>query len=332
MTDVQGQSFDTSQLTHFNGTSMANVTGATVHSSTPVGGIHNGNFFNVIHGNHGMYALNNKLTISDVESDIVPTILDNTLETSASVVSVANTSTFDTYEGLLVDGNNPGYIKVGNEIIKYTNVTSTSLEGITRGIDSTITIEHPVNTQAVKYELAGVSLRRINKTHDMSNTEFLIIIMLNSIDLCIDGNTPNRSADQGGGGDPANSPQLSFSANTSTGGNNVKASENIQFNTVAPLISAINPSAVTNTTGQIRTVSGTSVNGNEVSFVDQGYEPVQLDAENRLSSTRIVCSQINETTHLDDLPRNKSFTLKIDMSTTDSNVSPMIFWKNFWFK
>jgi len=329
LTDVQGQSFDTSQLTHFNGTSMANVTGATVHSSTPVGGIHNGNFFNVIHGNHGMYALNNKLTISNVESDIVPTILDNTLETSASVVSVANTSTFDTYEGLLVDGNNPGYVKVGNEIIKYTNVTSTSLEGITRGIDSTITIEHPVNTQAVKYELAGVSLRRVNRVHDMSNTGVSLDNYYVEFDRsAIDGNTPNRSADQGGGGDPANSPQLSFSANTSTGGNNVKATENIQFNTVAPLISSINPSAVTNTTGQIRTVSGTSVNGNEVSFVDQGYEPIQLDAENRLSSTRIVCSQINETTHLDDLLRNKSFTLKIDMSTTDSNVSPMIFWKN----
>ena len=81
-------------------------------------------------------------------------------------------------------------------------------------------------------------MRRINKTHDMSNTGVSLDNYYVEFDRsAIDGNTPNRSADQGGGGDPANSPQLSFSANTSTGGNNVKASENIQFNTVAPLIS-----------------------------------------------------------------------------------------------
>ena len=88
-----------------------------------------------------------------------------------------------------------------------------------------------------------------------------------------------------------------------------------------------NPASVTSSTAQIRTVSGTSVNGTETSFVDQGFEPVELGVENKLSSTRIVCSNINEQTYLSSLLRNKSFTMKVDLSTTDLNLSPALFWK-----
>jgi hypothetical protein len=38
-------------------------------------------------------------------------------------------------------------------------------------------------------------------------------------------------------------------------------------------------------------------------------------------------SKENEDEYLDGLFRNKSFTSKIDLSTTNSNLSPMIFWK-----
>jgi hypothetical protein len=47
-----------------------------------------------------------------------------------------------------------------------------------------------------------------------------------------------------------------------------------------------------------------------------------------LSSTRIIASNVNEITYLNSLLRNKSFTLKVDLSTSDSNLSPMIFWKD----
>ena len=106
------------------------------------------------------------------------------------------------------------------------------------------------------------------------------------------------------------------------------ATENIQFNTINPHIDLINPNSQTSVTAQIRTVSGTSVGGNETSFVDQGYESVEIGSENRLSSTRIVCSDVNETTHLDNLLRNKSFTLKVDLQSNNPNLSPIIFWDN----
>jgi hypothetical protein len=40
---------------------------------------------------------------------------------------------------------------------------------------------------------------------------------------------------------------------------------------------------------------------------------------------RLVCSKENETEYLNNLPRNKSFTTGITLSTTDSNLSPIIF-------
>lgn len=82
-------------------------------------------------------------------------------------------------------------------------------------------------------------------------------------------------------------------------------------------------------TGQVRTVSGTSVNGTEVSFQDQAYENIQFDTENKLSSTRIVCSNVNEIQYLnsDAFLRGKSFTMKVDLQTSDPNISPAIFWK-----
>ena len=68
------------------------------------------------------------------------------------------------------------------------------------------------------------------------------------------------------------------------------------------------------------------MDGTENSFIDMQYESVELNEENTLNSTRIVCSNINEQRYLNGLPRNKSFTLKLNLSTTDSNVSPIVFW------
>ena len=277
-----------------------------------------------------MYANNNKVAIVNVESDTAPSSLSLPLAASDTTISVASTTNFGTFEGLNVSATNPGFVKIENEIIKYTSVSTGTLNGITRGTDSTLVISHDVNTPVYKYELSGVSLRRINKTHDISDTGIDIDSYYIEFDRSnFDSNATDRSADQGSSGTPANSPQLSFNSETSCGGNDVQASENIQFNSVVPYIALISPSSTTSVSGQIRTVSGTSVNGNETSFIDQQYEPVELGVENRLTSTRIVCSNVNEQQYLPSSTflRNKSFTMQVDLATTDSNLSPMIFWK-----
>ena len=43
-----------------------------------------------------------------------------------------------------------------------------------------------------------------------------------------------------------------------------------------------------------------------------------------MTSTRIVASERNETTRLTDLPKNKSFTIGVNLSSSDPNLSPVI--------
>jgi hypothetical protein len=328
LSNVQGNSFTTagiSTLVYYDTSGNAtSIAGTSVLSSTAIGGINAGNFFRVNHFNHGMYANTNKITISNAITDIIPTSLAQPITSTNTTISVASTSNFNTFEGLTVSATNPGFVKIENEIIKYTSVGSGTLNGITRGIDSTLVLTYPTNTQVYKYELGGVSLRRINKTHDISDTGIDIDNYYIEVDrFAFDANVTNRSTD----GSITSAPQLSFNSNALCGGTEVRSSENIQFNTIIPQISVVNPSAVTSSLAQIRTISGTSVNGTESSFVDLGYEPVEIGVANNLNSTRIVCSNINEQTYLGSVLRNKSFTVKVDLSTTDQNVSPVIFWQ-----
>ena len=76
---------------------------------------------------------------------------------------------------------------------------------------------------------------------------------------------------------------------------------------------------------KIRSVSGTSISGDEVSFQDLGYEDIQINSLNTLSSSRIVASKVNEDTFLTTLPRNKSFTTALTLTSSNKYVSPQIF-------
>ena len=63
--------------------------------------LNSGSFLEVNHFNHGMYAKNNKLTISDVETDTTPTTLTGNFSTTDNQITVVNTSVFETFEGVL---------------------------------------------------------------------------------------------------------------------------------------------------------------------------------------------------------------------------------------
>jgi hypothetical protein len=331
LSNVQGEEFSGTLTYYDNSGTVQTATGISIDSSTPVGGVNDGNYFRINHLNHGMYSSTNKVTISDVIGDIKPAKLQNALLATDTTINIgsASTSNFANFEGQSVPGGYTGYIKIENEIIKYESVGADTLETITRGQDGTIALDYPAGTLVYKYELGGVSLRRINTTHNVSNTDIDIdshYVEFNrsgSVILPQSNNNENRSAD----GSTSGTPQLSFNQNLVCGKSIVKSTENIIFNQVNPHVDVLTPGSFTSVGSQIRTVSGTSVSGNEVPFVDQGYENVEIGVENRLTSSRIVCSQINENTHLSSLLRNKSFTLKADLSSTNENLSPIIFWK-----
>ena len=300
---------------------IVGLTTYKIRESTSTGGIRSGNYFKVSHFDHGMYSNTNKVTLNDIESSVAPTTLSSALSNiETTLVSVANTSNLSTFEGQNVSATNPGYIKIGNEIVKYNAVGSGTLTIDTdgRGTDSTIVSSHDNKSLVYKYELNGVSLRRINKTHTVAEP-----ITIDDYHIAVDmsANGVNRSVD----GTPAGFPRLQFSNESSVGGENVRATENISYTALVPSYDVITPGSLTSISGQIRTVTGTSAGGSEGSFNDSGFEPVGINVLNSLTSPRLVCSKINESTYLSGLPRSKSFTTGINFTSSDSNLSPILY-------
>jgi hypothetical protein len=325
LSNVQGNSFTVgSNLVYFDSAGNPITVGSgttTIMSSIPTGGVYSGNYIRVDHFNHGMYAPNNILKIEGVKSDISPSRLSSPLSVSSSAITIpiGDISRFSTFEGIAVSATNPGYVKINEEIIRYESVVSNTLQTITRGIDSTLVLPAQSGTLVYKYELNGVSLRRINTNHTISLT-----------DIDIDGyylqvNRSTKGVDRNLDASLANAPQISFNVDESAGGDSIFATENILYTTVIPSYEIITPGSGTSVSATVRTVSGTSPNGNEPSFIDQGFEPVELGQPNTLRTPRIICSNVNELTYLANLPRNKSLTTAITLSSSDPNLSPLIF-------
>ena len=318
LTDVQGEEFTSGQaLVVYSSSDVAvSYANTTIRNSSVISNLYDGRVIEVEHTNHGLHADNNVVTLADIEPNTIPTTLNAALGLSDTTISVANTSLFATFEGI---STSSGYAKVNNEIIYYNSITAgaggAGTLGIgTRGIDSSLKRSHDINDQIFTYELNGISLHRINKQHNMPSDSTL----KNARDF----DTYHLQIDRGSRSTGDN--QLSFTDENSVGGSVVFSSNNIQFDEITPRINLFTPSTSTNSSSQIRTVSGTSAGGSEVSFIDQGYENVSLNNPNPLTTPRMVASRVNETTRLSSLPNSKSLTLAVNMSTTDSNLSPTI--------
>ena len=94
-------------------------------------------------------------------------------------MNVLDSTNFGTFENVGVGTTNYGYLIIGNEIMSY-ETTSTGSIGITsRAIDGTKSFSYPAGTIVSKYELNGVSLRRINKEH-FTFTKQLVLIKTES--------------------------------------------------------------------------------------------------------------------------------------------------------
>jgi len=271
----------------------------------------------VDHKNHGMYFDNNLVSIYNAQSDVKPTKL--TLQLSADStgsISVDDSSSFSNFENVGVGTLNPGYLLIDNEIIEYTSVSSGLIGGnITRG---TSPKTYPVGTPVYKYELNGVSLKRINKVHDLNDVTILDPITFDSYHIKIDMSNDgvNRSVD-------TVYPILYANQTKSTGGYNIRASQNMPFEIITPLIQNLTVQG-TSLSAELRTVTGQSLSGNEIPFVDIGFEPITINAPNYLESTRLIASKVNEDSKLFALTGNKSMNMRLNLSTTDTRISPVL--------
>ena len=330
LTNVQG-SIPTGDLKYVGaGNTIVMSPSIDVLTSTDDGGIFSGNYLQVQHFNHGMYANNNKLKLVDVSSDSAPATLNNELLSTtgtSGVIVVNDSSIFENFEGQPVSTVNVGYVKIGDEVIGYSTAISGELTIQSRAVEG-IAEDHAVGSEVIKYELNGISLRRINNVvYDISDTDITSDSYYIEIDRgatsSIEGKSlgVNRSTD-------ATYPQVSFTNELIGGGKYIKASENILFNRINPRFNILSPGKETSVSSNIRTTTGTSVDGNETSFIFKNQiQPVLLNQENELNSVRMVCSRSNELNQsaFNNVSGNRSFNSTLILNTTNENLSPMIF-------
>ena len=308
----------TIQYTNNSGitTSLNASTGGNVTISqiiTESDGLH----IQVNHKNHGMYFNQNYVTISGVESDIAPTKLSLAYSSdSTSAISVDSISNFTTFENVGVGTTNPGYILIGEEIISYTSASGGTIGGtIVRGSNSK---NYAAGTPVYKYELGGVSLERINLTHNLEDVTVSDPITFDSYNVKLDmaSNGTDRSTTNG-------FPKLYLNKTKSTGGYNIKATQNIPFELITPMVQNVTVQG-TSLSGEIRTITGKSISGTEIPFVDNGFETISLNKTNYLDSSRIIASKVNEDANLTNLPGNKSLNMRLLLNTTDRRLTPVI--------
>ena len=324
LTDVQGEKFTNNQpLVHYgagNDTRTV-ITNVAVNGDSVVNGdLFAGNVFEVIQYNHAHHGATNKVVIENVKPDtlIVPTT--SALTAESTVVSLANTAPFSSFSGIATDR---GEALIEEEIVSY--VVGTGQLTLTRGVLNTVALPHVEGASIQTYEAAGISLVGINTTHTVpTNTTLKNASNIDNYYLEV-----NRTAL-----DPLNqrtgNSLLCFRDEKAFGGKDTRISQNHQFCAFEPQINHITPGTATDITANVRTISGTSADGSEVSFIDQGFQPVSLNQFTFFDSPRLITSTINED-KLVSLPKQKSLSLNINMTTGDPNLSPAIDMKNSTF-
>ena len=108
------------------------------------------------------------------------------IPSSTADIVVSDASAFGTFENVGVGTTNLGYAKIGEEIISYSGVSGNTLTGITRSVDDTVAFGYETGDFIQKYELGSVSLRRINKTHNLADSTVTNSIGLDHYNVKLD--------------------------------------------------------------------------------------------------------------------------------------------------
>ena len=333
LTDVQGEHFtNSSDIYYFTDpTDESTKTDSGVDASatsTLISNEYSGNVFRIKQQNHAHHGGNNKIDIIDVLPDTGATQTTSVLDDNATQVSVANTTIFGNFEGITTSR---GYALIGNEVVAYSGINETSAPAGTlsitaRSLNGTVKTPHASNTPIQPYEVNGVSLTRINTTHDIPSAYYKTANSnIDTYHIEFDRTLLAPTERTTG------SSMLNFTSEKGFGGNTVGISQNYQFSSLEPAFNVITPGKGTKVTCNVRTVTGTSAGGNETSFIDSGYEPVTLNKVIQFQTPRMVASEVNEKARLTNLPDNKSLTLRVDFETENENLSPVMDTQNATF-
>ena len=280
--------------------------------------INDGLHMNISHQNHGMYFTNNSVILSEVKSDIKPTTLTAAYPAdSTSGITVGLGATFATFENVGVGTTNVGLLLIGDEIIEYTDVTGNTIGGnIVRGPNPKT---YPAGTPIFKYEMGGVSLNRINRTHSLSDVTESDPFTFDSYKVKLDMSATTgtaRNTDVG-------FPQLHLGQTKSTGGTKVRATQNMPFELMTPNVHNMTVPG-TSINAEVRTTTSRSFSGIEVPYINAGFEDIVINQKNYFDTPRMIASKINEDANLSTVPGSKSMNMRLFLNTVDTRVSPVI--------
>ena len=324
-----------SSLTYVTNTGIRSEINGTGSNVTILSGqaindpYYDGKTLKVRHKNHAMHESNNLVKIDGILSDVAPSPITAAYgRESTGDLIVSAGAAFTSFENVGVGTTNPGYIKIENEVIKYTSINGNTISGITRAQEGTLAFTHPINALVYKYEFNGVSLRRINKTHNMSEVanQGSHPITMDSYYVGIDMDTTSfdnvsigTNRHNSGGGFPS----LYFNQEKTGGDSRIFASQNIQYEVLTPNIQTLTPKG-TSINSRVRSVTARSVSGIETSFDDKGYSSIVLNESNFFDTPRLVASKVNEDSKLTSLPGYKSLNIQCDFDSNDPAISPII--------
>ena len=255
----------------------------------------------VNHSNHGMHDVDNNVQITGVESEVGETYITSAISSTDTSISVNDALAFHTrINGGSVGTSNVGYIKIEDEVISYSAISGDgkTITVYERGVDGTTAVSHADESICKCYNLDGIPLVEINKTHTAIASP-----TLDSYDI-------------------ATTSIGTLGINS--GGKNVVATQNIQYEILVPQVQTmLLPKTQVN--ARVNTVSGTSINDGATttqnSFVNDGlFDDVLLKSDNYFTNPRLILSKTNEDAELSGA---KSFRMDLSMVSTEETKSPV---------
>ena len=256
----------------------------------------------ISHSNHCMHSASNNVVLSGVVSEVSDTYLTAAISASDTSLSVNDASAFhNIINGVAIGSTNVGYIMIDNEVMSYSAISS-DYKTITvheRGLNGTTAVSH-IDESVVKcYNLDGIPLTEINKTHTAIQNPTLDSYELVTTSI----------------------GRLGIKA----GGANIYATQNIQYETLVPQIERM-LLPQTEITARVNVISGTSIGDGssitEASFANDGvFNDIILSEDNQFAAPALICSEINESSELSGA---KSFRMDLQLKSLESNISPVI--------
>ena len=258
------------------------------------------------HPDHHMYATSNNVTIGGVVSG-ASTTLNGAMTAAGTTLTLTSGTNFDDTSGKYSKtAGNLWYIKIDDEIMTYTTISTNAVSGLTRGVDSTTAAIHADGATVYLYQAHKIPFTEINKTHTaIANPE------IDSYTVLLD-----------------TTPVTDGSASVSEfGGTVVTATENALMDYMQTIVSALEFQN-TRIDSKATLTSATSPSGTQTSFTSGRTNTTAvpivtfpLNDNYKFETPRMVSSAINEQNELASL---KSYETQLTLTSETSDISPVI--------